>query len=100
MYAKASTGVASLKTDLGKQIKMNRLGTRMLFRKSDKVLLEFKTGENEITPTRGVRLDEGNIADFCYNIDSKYIYVMTDDGVLHFRSKNLDKDYVIDKSST
>lgn len=77
---------------------MNRENSRLLFRKSDKVLLEFKCDEDEILPTRGVRLDEGNIADFCYSIDSKYIYLITDDGILHFRSKNLDKDYVVDKS--
>lgn len=78
---------------------MSRDRTRLLFRKSDKVLLEFKCDEDEVTPTRGVRLEEGNVADFSYSQDAKFIYVITDDGVLHFRSKNLDKDYVIDRSS-
>ena len=78
---------------------MNRELTRFLFRKSDKVLLEFKCDEPEVSPSRGVRLDEGNIADFCYSHDSKFIYLITDDGILHFRSKSLDKDYVIDRSS-
>jgi hypothetical protein len=77
---------------------MSNDGTRLLFRKSDKVLLEFKTDEDEVIPTRGIRLDEGNIADFCYSNNSQFIYLMTDDGILHFRSKNLDKDYVIDRS--
>lgn len=77
---------------------MNSDGSRLLFRKSDKVLLEFKTDEDEVIPSRGIRLDEGNIADFCYSNNSKFIYLITDDGILHFRSKNLDKDYVIDRS--
>lgn len=77
---------------------MNRDKSRLLFRKSDKVLLEFKCDEPDVTPSRGIRLEEANIADFCYSADSKFIYIITDDGVLHFRSKNLDKDYAIDKS--
>lgn len=64
------------------------------------MLLEFKTDEKEVVPSRGIRLDEGNIADFCYSFDSKFIYIMTDDGVLHFRSKSLDKDYIIDRSTS
>lgn len=84
--------------DSGKQIRLNRKGTRLLFRKSDKVLLEFKVDESKVLPSRGLRLEEGNISDFTYSIDGKFIYMITDDGVLHFRSKNLDKDYVIDKS--
>ena len=77
---------------------MSRDRSRLLFRKSDKVLLEFKCDEPEVTPSRGVRLESGNIADYCYSQDSKFIYIISDDGVLHFRSKNLDKDYVIDRS--
>lgn len=97
--AKENTGVSFFQSDAGKQIRLNKDKTRLLFRKSDKVLLEFKCDEQEVTPSRGVRLDNGNIADFCYSGDSKFIYIITDDGVLHFRSKNLDKDYVIDKST-
>lgn len=96
--AKANTGVKLLDEDSGKQIRMSRDGARLLFRKSDKVLLEFKTNSEEIIPTRGIRLEDGNIADFCYSIDGKFIYLITDDGILHFRSKSLDKDYVIDRS--
>lgn len=84
--------------DSGKQIRLNRKKTRLLFRKSDKVLLEFKVDEPKVLPSRGLRLEEGNIADFTYSADGKFIYIITDDGILHFRSKNLDKDYVIDKS--
>lgn len=62
------------------------------------MLLEFKVDEPKVLPSRGLRLEEGNIADFAYSSDGKFIYIMTDDGILHFRSKNLDKDYVIDKS--
>lgn len=87
-----------LTADSGKQIRLNRKRTRLLFRKSDKVLLEFKVDEPKVLPSRGLRLEEGNIADFTYSADGKFIYIMTDDGILHFRSKNLDKDYVIDKS--
>ena len=97
-FVKENIGVQSLYQDAGKQIRMNRDRTRLLFRKSDKVVLEFKCDEPEITPSRGIRLESGNIADFCYSNDSKYVYIITDDGVLHFRSKNLDKDYVIDRS--
>lgn len=79
-------------------MRLNRKGNRLLFRKSDKVLLEFKLDEEKVLPSRGVRLDESNIADFAYSLDGKFIYVITDDGILHFRSKTLDKDYVIDKS--
>lgn len=98
MSVKASTGVNMVDKDSGKQIRMSRDGTRLLFRKSDKVLLEFKTNEEEVNPTRGIRLEDGNIADYCYNLDGKFIYLITDDGILHFRSKTLDKDYVIDRS--
>lgn len=62
------------------------------------MLLEFKVDEPKVLPSRGLRLEEGNIADFTYSADGKFIYIITDDGILHFRSKNLDKDYVIDKS--
>lgn len=82
--------------DNGKQIRINNEGTRLLFRKSDKVLLEFKVDEEKVTPTRGIRLEEGNIADFIYSPDGKFVFIMTDDGMLRFRSKNIDKDYVID----
>lgn len=97
-FVRENIGVRFYHLDSGKQIRMNKDRSRLLFRKSDKVLLEFKCDEAEVTPSRGVRLESGNIADFCYSQDSKYIYIISDDGVLHFRSKNLDKDYVIDKS--
>ena len=77
---------------------MNRKGTRLLFRKSDRVLLEFKTDGDKVEPSRGIRLDEGNIADFAYSRDHKFVFCITDDGVLRFRSKKLDKDYIIDSS--
>ncbi len=77
---------------------MNKKGTRLLFRKSDKVILEFKVDDNKVIPSRGLRLEEANIADFVYSLDGKFIYIVTDDGQLHFRSKSLDKDYVVDKS--
>lgn len=77
---------------------MNRKGTRLLFRKSDRVLLEFKTDGDKVEPSRGIRLEEGNIADFAYSRDHKFVFCITDDGVLRFRSKKLDKDYIIDSS--
>lgn len=83
--------------DSNRQLKLNQKGTRLLFRKSDKVLLEFKIDEEKVIPSRGIRLDEACIADFVYNSDGKFVYIVTDDGILHFRSKNLDKDYSIDK---
>jgi hypothetical protein len=77
---------------------MSKDRSRLLFRKSDKVLLEFKCDEAEVNPSRGIRLEAASIADFCYSHDAKFVYIISDDGVLHFRSKNLDKDYVIDRS--
>ena len=62
------------------------------------MILEFKVDEAKVMPSRGLRLEEANIADFCYSQDGKFVYIVTDDGQLHFRSKTLDKDYVIDKS--
>lgn len=75
---------------------MNRELTRLLFRKSDRVVLEFACEEDEVMPSRGVRLDESSIADFCYSADGRAIYLVTADGQLHYRSKSLDKDYVVD----
>ena len=48
---------------------MDNSGTKLLFRKSDRVLLEFKTDEVEIIPSRGLRLEEANIADFTYSYE-------------------------------
>lgn len=76
---------------------MNKELSRLLFRKSDRVLLEFSCDEKDIIPTRGIRLDESSIADFCYSFDGKSVYLVTSDGQLHFRSKLLDKDYIIEK---
>ena len=80
-------------------MRMNRKGTRLLFRKSDKVLLEYKVSEEKVEPSRGIRFEEGSsIADFAYSRDSKFVFCITDDGILRFRSKQLDKDYIIDPS--
>lgn len=74
-------------------------GNRLLFRKSDRVLLEFACDDQEVMPSRGIRLDEGSIADFCYSADGKSIYIVTSDGHLHYRSKSLDKDYIVDSGN-
>lgn len=82
--------------DSGKQIRMFKDGTRFLFRKSDRVLLEFACDGPDVIPARGIRLEHSSIADFCYSADGKAVYIVTDSGSLHFRSKTLDKDFVID----
>jgi len=61
--------------------------------------MEFKTDDVKVMPSRGLRIEEGNICDFSYSMDGKHIYLITDDGILRFRSKVLDKDYIIDPST-
>lgn len=81
----------------GKQIRINSKRTRLLFRKSDNILLLFDVEYPQIERLREIDLFdqiEGSITDF--NFFRNNIYMMTSDGYLRIRGKKT-KNLVIDK---